>query len=877
MRDKKINWSGRTKKDLELFFSTDTKNGLSSEKYKQAKKIYGKNIIALNNMHNPCVHGFYDLEKKSINYRALLTRSIGIFGVIYILTLMLISLLGFGMSLFLTSAYMLLVFVSLILFALSEFRYYNLYKALRPKVWVKRNGRKIKVSAESLVPGDMIALLKGDIVPADARIIGSKNLSCLHKLKTIDGDKAIKLEKTHRKRNDTGDISVVGLEYDILYASDVITSGYAVAVVFATGSNIFASQIQNTQKSNTAVSAAFSANSKNERRGKPFRSSNSAETSNISVIQKSSERISKTLFLLSLALLGPAVLLGILPYRDLTLTILTALTVSAAAFTEQTAILVDFAITSGMNRAAKSGVLIRKTADIDKLNRINKLVARKTEFCSHENLRLQRVYLAGSEIGYDVSKKNRNKISYILLNAAAVCDVKDDAVAKAVFKSAAVLKADWRSVRQFNETAYKNGIRSAPILTDGLVLSCFGEAENIIGKCTKQLTDKAAKLANIPELEHQLLSLFEKYDLVMALALKELNPAAESLDTEVSNLDFYAFLCFSEFTKKGSSTVRRDIDRLRKLGITPVMLAESSGVYAYKTAVSYGIMGEYEDYSNAAINDAEIAKLTNIDLNKLRLISCTAAENKSRVLRAFRIQNIRAAITAANAEEVKLLEESYLSFCKTSAKDEIIKSKSTINMKNLSLSMIIDVIKQARLIYKNALNVMSFCTGLFIAQYLLIFAATLTAGVYILNPMQIIWSSVGAGFFCALAIAANNEDVNKLKAYSIAANENDYFKILRNRAWIQGLLMFLATMTVFLVFFGIETRSISAYIGSRGQHINAQTAAFLCYLAACFISAARYVSIKNKIFIAAAVLNITAVVIAITVEPVREYLGGWWI
>lgn len=855
-----------------MFFSTDTKNGLSSEKYRQAKKLYGKNVIAPNNMSDSRTRGFYGLEKKGVNHRALFTRSIGIFGVIYIFALMLINVLGLGTNLFLSSVYLILIGASLTVFALSEFRYCNLYKISRPKIWVKRNGRKLKVSIESIVPGDIIALMKGDIVPADAKIISSKELSCLHKLNTVDGNKAILLEKTHKIRGALNDMPIANLEPDILYTSDVIKSGYGIAVVFATGADTVIGQAKNTQRNNTSDFTTAK---------QPIQRGYSANNSSISALQKNSERISKTLFLLSIALLIPAILLGVLPYRDLTLVILTTLTVLAATFTEQMTIFVDFAITFGMNRAAKFGTLIKTTSDIDKLNKTNTLIARKTELCSHEKLRFQRIYFADSEIGYDVSMENQREVSPVLLNAATVCDVKDDAIAKAVFKAAAVLKADWHNIRQFEDTVYKNGIRSAPILTDGLVLSCFGEAENIIGRCTKQLIGNTLEIADIPKLEQQLLVLFDKYDLVMALALKELNPTAETLDTEVSNLYFYTFLCFSEFTKKRSSTVRRDIDSLKNLGVTPVMLAESSGVYTYKTAVNYGIMNEYDDYANSIVSDADIVNIANIDLRKIRVISCTAEENKVRLLRAFRSQNIRASITTGSIKETELLDESNLLFCQGNVKNEVLKNKSAVNMKNISLNAIIEIIRQARLIYTNAINIISFCIGLFIAQYLLIFTATLSRGVYILNPMQIMWSSMGAGFLCTLAIAANDGgDINKLKDHKLAAipkNENDYFKMIRNRAAIQGITMFIATMVTFLVFFGIESGSITAYIGSRGDHINAQTAAFLCYLAACFISAARYVNIKNKIFIAAAFLNIAAVSVVIAFEPVREYLGGWWI
>jgi H+-transporting ATPase len=52
----------------------------------------------------------------------------------------------------------------------------ELMKALAPEANVYRNGGWKKIDAAELVPGDVINVKLGDVIPADARLFGKKNV-----------------------------------------------------------------------------------------------------------------------------------------------------------------------------------------------------------------------------------------------------------------------------------------------------------------------------------------------------------------------------------------------------------------------------------------------------------------------------------------------------------------------------------------------------------------------------------------------------------------------------------------------------------------------------------------------------------------------------
>ena len=73
-----------------------------------------------------------------------------------------------------------IVTLSVILDFVQEVRAHNAVDALRrsvaPKALVVRDGRERELHFEELVPGDVVRLSAGDIVPADARLIAARDL-----------------------------------------------------------------------------------------------------------------------------------------------------------------------------------------------------------------------------------------------------------------------------------------------------------------------------------------------------------------------------------------------------------------------------------------------------------------------------------------------------------------------------------------------------------------------------------------------------------------------------------------------------------------------------------------------------------------------------
>ena len=119
--------------------------------------------------------------------------------------------------------------------ALNFFQTYRSDRAVRrlreqvaPTATVLRDGRWLEVSRRQLVPGDVVRLSAGDLVPADARLIESAHL---HVQQAALTGESMPVDK----EADDGPTPVTPDSLNVVFLGTSVVSGSAKAVVFATG------------------------------------------------------------------------------------------------------------------------------------------------------------------------------------------------------------------------------------------------------------------------------------------------------------------------------------------------------------------------------------------------------------------------------------------------------------------------------------------------------------------------------------------------------------------------------------------------------------------------------------------------------------------
>ena len=101
-------------------------------------------------------------------------------------------------------------------------------KMLSPRAIVLRDARRIEVSAEQLVPGDVVALASGDRVPADLRLVHAKYLKIDESALTGESEPAEKAPGA------VAEGALVGDRTSIAFSGTLVSTGQATGVVVAT-------------------------------------------------------------------------------------------------------------------------------------------------------------------------------------------------------------------------------------------------------------------------------------------------------------------------------------------------------------------------------------------------------------------------------------------------------------------------------------------------------------------------------------------------------------------------------------------------------------------------------------------------------------------
>ncbi len=101
---------------------------------------------------------------------------------------------------------------------------------LSPYTTVLRDGERVEVAAESIVPGDVVLMAAGDKVPADLRILSEKNLRVDEAILTGESEPSEKALGPAPEDAPLGDRSCM------LYSGTLVVYGQGAGVVVATGS-----------------------------------------------------------------------------------------------------------------------------------------------------------------------------------------------------------------------------------------------------------------------------------------------------------------------------------------------------------------------------------------------------------------------------------------------------------------------------------------------------------------------------------------------------------------------------------------------------------------------------------------------------------------
>ncbi|KAF9181825.1 hypothetical protein BGZ51_005159 [Haplosporangium sp. Z 767] len=341
--------------ELEALLHTDPMHGLTDEEVEKRRSTWGENKIE-ENKRNP-VFKFLGYFTGPIAY---------LIEIACIITAVVRDWLDFGIILAL-----LLVNASIGFF--EEARAESALDALRQTLALKtrcwRNGHLIELDTSELVPGDVIVLRIGDVIPADGRLLGVGASG-----ETSDGELLIDQSAL------TGEsLPVNKKKGDIVYSSSIVKQGQQMAVVTRIGIHTFIGRAANLI-SITADEGHF---------------------------QKIINRIGNFLILITVVLVGIILVYQLIRYRGtekgqflIVLRQVLILTVAAIPVGLPTVMSVTMAV--GAKQLAAKKVIVKRLTAVEEMASVSVLCSDKTGTLTLNELTTDKPYLTNNYTEEDI-------------------------------------------------------------------------------------------------------------------------------------------------------------------------------------------------------------------------------------------------------------------------------------------------------------------------------------------------------------------------------------------------------------------------------------------------------------------------------------------
>lgn len=226
-----------------------------------------------------------------------------------------------------------------------------LKKLASPRAVVLREGCKEEIAATELVPGDVVCLETGCMVPADMRLVESSNLKIEESALTGE---AVPVEKDAdfliQLQRGIGEIPL-GDRHNMAYMSTMVTYGRGLGVVTATG--------MQTEIGKIATQIL-------------------EEKEDLTPLQKRLGDLGKVLSILSLALCVALFGIAIFQKRNMLEMLITAISLAVAAVPEGLPAVVTICLALSVTRMVKVNTIIRRLPSVETLGAVSVVCSDKT-------------------------------------------------------------------------------------------------------------------------------------------------------------------------------------------------------------------------------------------------------------------------------------------------------------------------------------------------------------------------------------------------------------------------------------------------------------------------------------------------------------------
>ncbi|MCX6777706.1 MAG: magnesium-translocating P-type ATPase, partial [Candidatus Micrarchaeota archaeon] len=601
---------------------------------------------------------------------------------------------------------------------LSELKKYFSYHAV-----VMRDGEKGQVDSTELVPGDIVFVGLGDIVPADLRLLEAG---------VIIANESVLTGESREVRKDASSLpSSSANPQDIkngLFMGTTIVDGYAKCLVLSTGQATFFGK----------TASVFS--------------SRVPESDFQIGIRKFGGLLVRIIFVMTVFVFTSNIALGHGTIAD---SALFALALAVGIAPEAMPAVITVSLSNGSMRLAQKKVIAKKLAAIEDLGNMDILCTDKTGTLSEEGILMEKYVDLDMRDSHDV-------FEYALLcnSAVGAVRIRGNPFDVAIKKRGHILKTDLSHFSKLQDIPFDySRRRMGQVVLQGKerVLVVKGEPESVLSVCSKlKMSSKLFPISQKRAYFRKLITDYAKQGYsTIGVAYKDIEKKKNYSKDDERGLIFIGFVLFSNPPKP---TARLTLERLKTLNIKLKILTGDDGLVTKKLCHDIG----FAPCDDRIVLGSELKGMSDEQLScaveHYDVFARVTPDQKLAIVEALRARGHVVGFMGDGINDAPALRAADVGISVNTAAD-IAKGASHIILLRKSLMVVCDGVEEGRRIFGNItkyiFNTMSANNGNMVTVAL----SSLFLPFIPLLPTQILFNNLLSDV-PLLAISSDNVDAS---------------------------------------------------------------------------------------------------------------------
>ncbi len=679
-----------------------------------------------------------------------------------------------------------------------------LARSMEGMATVLRAGEKHTVAASELVPGDIVLLQSGDKVPADIRLLRSRELQIDESALTGE---SVPVQKQHeRLAQETG----LADRSNMAYSSTLVTYGAGSGVVVATG------DLTEIGRINALIA--------------------SADTLATPLTRKIAD-FSHVLLRAILVLAGLTLLAGWLHGEPLLDTFLAAVALAVGAIPEGLPAAMTIMLAIGVGKMARRNAIIRKMPAVETLGSTTVICSDKTGTLTQNQMTVQSLWAAGQDyeltgLGYapegEVRQSDRpiepsaNPALLECLTAGLLCndsrlvkkeaqwgiegDPTEVALITAAIKAGLSQKQvekdqpridtlPFESQHQYMATLHGSG-------PDAAVIYMKGSVESVLARCHEAFWDEPGKNSFDPDAIHQEIEILAAKGLrVLALARKMVTASKQTVDhSDVA--EGLTFLGFQAMMDPPRDEATSAVEACKKAGIQVKMITGDHLVTAAAIARQIGLDRQAGNNPDKfAINGQKLSQLTDQELVEVArqavVFARVTPEQKLRLVEALQASGQVTAMTGDGVNDAPALKRADIGIAMGISGTEVAKEAADMVLTDDNFSTIQAAVEEGRAVFDNLIRFITWTLPTNIGEGLVILVAVFAGVALPITPVQILWINMTTAVLLGLMLAFENKEPGIMERPPRRPDTPVLTRVLAFRIGLVSLMLLLGAFGLF--------------------------------------------------------------------------------